>query len=863
MIGETISHYRVLDRIGAGGMGEVYRAHDPRLNREVALKVLPSSFSREPDRLARFEREARAAGALNHPNILAIYDVGSQDGMPYIVSELLDGETLRDRMASGTLTVRKAVDLAAQVAEGLAAAHGKGIVHRDLKPDNVFITRDGHAKILDFGLAKLTQREAASGDGTAAPTTTMLTEAGTVVGTVSYMSPEQLLGATLDHRSDVFSFGVVLYEMLSRRRPFDGDSRAQIIASILRDEPAPLSDPGHPVPSALDRVVRQCLEKRPEERFESAHDLAFMLRAVSASMSSAPAMTVGRQPKTALRLIPSVVVLAAVAAIAVWWGMTRYATPTLPEQTRIAVLPFEAVGDDPDDALLAAGLTDTVSDGLLLLEQQTDGRIWVARRPAVDTLDQAWMLDNVTLGIEGRLRFEEDRVRFDLALLEAEGGRRLRRAVIDDQISNLSCLQREPIVRIADMLGLAIQPDTESRLESATTIVQAACMLCLRGRGKLSGSTGIEDLEAAVETLDRAVAEDPGYGFARMAIARASRLAYLETRDPMWVERGLEEARRVVDQGGLELMGFLEQGRLLLAAGRLDEAIASFTVATRAADWNADAFFALGFAHEAAAQFEQAEAAYQAGISRRPGDVRGYSWLGFLNWTTSELDAAANQFRRMTEVAPNNPDGYNNYGAVLATMGRREEALEVFQRSLEVDPDNGVAYSQLGTLHFLESRFGSAAEMLERAVALAPDDFDLLVNLAAAYHWGGQRDQAKAVYRRAIEVGEARFDSGDESPVLLARLASCHAMVDGRDRALVLLDEVIARLPPQAQVMGMIAEAYEDLGERERALEWIERAVEHGLSVDWVDERPALSRLKEDPGFRALSERIEGTAIER
>jgi serine/threonine protein kinase len=297
MIGETVSHYRIVGKVGAGGMGEVYRAHDPRLNRDVAIKILPEALSERPDRLVRFEREARAAGALNHPNIMAVYDVGNHDGLPYIVTELHEGENLRERIDGGDLTVRKAVRLAAQVADGLAAAHGRGIVHRDLKPENVFVTQDGHVKILDFGLAKLIDRTPPTGRTADVETAEMVTEAGTVVGTVSYMAPEQLQGRPTDHRSDIFSFGVLLFEMLSGRRPFRGDSKAQIVASILRDEPSHLTDPGRPVPPVVERIVRQCLQKRPEDRFESAHDLAIALRAVSDSEVSAQTPATAPRPK--------------------------------------------------------------------------------------------------------------------------------------------------------------------------------------------------------------------------------------------------------------------------------------------------------------------------------------------------------------------------------------------------------------------------------------------------------------------------------------------------------------------------------------------------------------------------------------
>jgi eukaryotic-like serine/threonine-protein kinase len=278
--GQKIGPYEVVGQIGAGGMGEVYRAHDARLGRDVAIKVLPSSFSSDPGRRQRFAQEARAAAALNHPNILSIYDIGEWQGAPYIVSELLAGETLRDRLKGGALPTRKAVDYALQVTRGLAAAHDRGIVHRDLKPENIFLTEDGRVKILDFGLAKLTQPE--QGDAASeAATVQVVTDAGVVMGTAGYMSPEQVRGKVTDLRSDLFSFGSILYEMISGKRAFHGDSPADTMSAILKEEPSELAEAARNVPPALERIVRHCLEKNPAQRFQSASDIAFSLEALT------------------------------------------------------------------------------------------------------------------------------------------------------------------------------------------------------------------------------------------------------------------------------------------------------------------------------------------------------------------------------------------------------------------------------------------------------------------------------------------------------------------------------------------------------------------------------------------------------
>ncbi|HEY7574198.1 MAG TPA: protein kinase, partial [Thermoanaerobaculia bacterium] len=332
--GSRLGPYEVISAIGAGGMGEVYRAKDPRLGREVAIKVLPASFSHDTDRLRRFEQEARAAGLLNHPNITAVYDIGSVEGAPYVVSELLEGETLRSALAAGRLSPRRAIDYSLQVAHGLAAAHEKGIVHRDLKPENLFVTRDGRVKILDFGLAKLTHQEEGS-QATNIPTASAGTEPGVVLGTLGYMSPEQVRGRAADARSDIFSFGAILYEMLSGKRAFQGDSAADTMSAILREDPPDLSVTNQAISPGLERIVRHCLEKSPEQRFHSAHDLAFDLEALSgasgqSAAGAAPAVRAARLP-----WLPAAAIAGVAAAFAAGHFLWKAPEPGLPSFQRV------------------------------------------------------------------------------------------------------------------------------------------------------------------------------------------------------------------------------------------------------------------------------------------------------------------------------------------------------------------------------------------------------------------------------------------------------------------------------------------------------------------------------------------------
>jgi serine/threonine protein kinase/sugar lactone lactonase YvrE len=317
--GTKLGPYEILTALGAGGMGEVYRARDSRLDRVVAIKILPSEYSSDPERVRRFEQEARASAALNHPNILALYDISSKTDSFYLVSELLEGETLRQRLASGPLPARKATEYAVQIAHGLAAAHDKGIIHRDLKPENIFITRDGRVKILDFGLAKLIPVVTPSADDRTLASDGFKTEVGMLLGTVGYMSPEQVRGATVDHRSDLFSFGAVLYEMLSAQRAFRGTTPADTVSAILKDDPPELSAGSREISPALDRVVRHCLEKIPEDRFQSARDLAFDLQNIS-GISTQPAMRSARARPHPQWHLAAAALLALVVLAGVFWA---------------------------------------------------------------------------------------------------------------------------------------------------------------------------------------------------------------------------------------------------------------------------------------------------------------------------------------------------------------------------------------------------------------------------------------------------------------------------------------------------------------------------------------------------------------
>jgi serine/threonine protein kinase len=397
--GTKLGPYEIVASLGAGGMGEVYRARDPRLGREVAIKVLPSYFCRDVDRLRRFEQEARAAGSLNHPNVLAVYDVGTHEGAPYLVTELLEGSTLRDRMAGGAMPLRKATEYAAQVAHGLAAAHDKGIVHRDLKPENIFVCRDGRTKILDFGLAKLTAPEA--GDATATNLDLRdQTSEGVVLGSVGYMSPEQVRGEKADERSDVFSFGAVLYEMLSGQRAFAGGSSADRASAILKEDPPDLRATGRNIPPAIERIVRHCLEKSPDERFQSARDLGFHLETVLTDSEPNAAAFLPLQNK---RVFPLGWVIAGLAILAAagagWWYRGRVPSDHR-EVSFLRLTDFAGIQDSPafsPDGKSVTFVSDSTGSRQIWIRLLAGGPPLQITHDAGEHLEPRWSQDSAAI----------------------------------------------------------------------------------------------------------------------------------------------------------------------------------------------------------------------------------------------------------------------------------------------------------------------------------------------------------------------------------------------------------------------------------------------------------------------------------
>ena len=549
--GTKLGDYEVKSLLGAGGMGEVYRARDSRLGRDVAIKVLPSFLSTDSHRLRRFEQEARAAAALNHPNILAVFQMGTYEGAPYLVSELLQGETLREQIKRGRLAVRKAIDYGVQIACGLAAAHEKGIVHRDLKPENLFITKDGRLKILDFGLAKLTQPR--SGSEHSALTLTEGTEAGVVMGTAGYMSPEQVRGQAADHRADIFAVGVILYEMLAGKRAFQKPTSADTMSAILNEDPPGISQVTANIPLALQRLVHRCLEKNPEQRFQSASDLAFAMDALSGSSGySTSGVSLGkpRWGRLFWGILASAMTVLLVGVAFLAWPSLHSRTADAAPIHSIAVLPFANASKDPEMDYLGEGISEEVTNSLSRLpDLQVMARSVVAHYKSRQDDPQGVGHDlHVDAVLTGRVIEHGNELDIETELVNVGTGAQLWGERYTRSTNDASLLQAAITRDVASQLRPQLSGTDQESLAKVGTKDAEAYQFYLKGRYRFEKWTP-EDLKAAAEFFDKAVARDPNYAAAYAGLADASAVqgyfGYIPGRAPF--DKARSAARKALE----------------------------------------------------------------------------------------------------------------------------------------------------------------------------------------------------------------------------------------------------------------------------------------------------------------------------
>ena len=855
MIGRTISHYRIQERLGGGGMGVVYKADDLRLQRPVALKFLPTELTRDADARTRFIQEARAASLLEHPNICTVYDIGeSPEGDSFICMAYCDGATLKRRMQSGILPLGTAVGYAEQISSGLAKAHEHGIIHRDIKPANLIVTSDGLVKIVDFGLAKLAG-------------STTLTGTGIMVGTAAYVAPEQARGVAIDHRADIWSLGVVLFEMVTGRLPFRADHVQALLLEVVHDSEPSVTLLRPETPPELARVIHRCLRKNPAERYQSAAELRSALSRIHAALDSGSEPTIGiptlsSGSRSAVprwrRSLAVAAAAVAVAALAAYPALRRLLprSASLPADKHVAVLPLANVGGDAAGQAFCDGLMETLTSQLTRLAQSQPG-LWVVpasevRSRKVDSAEEARRVFGVNLAVSGSAQRDQETVRVTLNLVDTASLRQLSSAIIDDRRKQLAVLQDGAVGELAAMLGVTVSDPARRALAQDSTSRPGAFDLYLEGKGALQRFDRPESIEAAIASFTVALAADPSFAPAYAGLAEAYFRMWNSRREQPWVAKAEEACSRALALDGRLAIAHATLGMIRNGTGRYEDAVAALRRALELEPGNADAYRELALAYAALNRPADAEATYKKAIALDPAFWVSHNTLGVFYWEQGRFQEAATQFQRVIELLPNSPWGHNNLGGLYLYLGQPEKARPAFARAIAVEP-NYAAYSNLGTIDFQAGNYDEAVALYRKALEFDASDYVIWGNLAAAYRWsGGERARALPLYQRAAVMAAERLEVNPRDASVLSDLAAYEAELGNVENAAGLAARALAAAPEDPVVMFQAGVTYERLGERRRAIEWIGRALTHGHPREEVERAPDLADLRQDSSFAAL-----------
>jgi serine/threonine protein kinase/Flp pilus assembly protein TadD len=861
MVGRTISHFEILEKLGEGGMGVVYCARDLKLDRLVALKILPPEQTSNPRRRARFASEAKAASGLNHPNIITIYDIETVDGVDYIAMEYVRGATLDELIRGPRIELTTVLDYAAQVASALSAAHGAGIVHRDIKPGNIMVTKSGGIKLLDFGLAQIEHPDV----NPDAPTTTMafLTRPGTVVGTVAYMSPEQARGGGIGPRSDIFSFGVVLYQILTGMLPFQSGSEIGLLYEIVNTPAPQLIKIRTDLPTVVGAIVEKALEKDPERRYQRAEDLLHDLKEIARQLEAgvtAQDIAVGslRRHKTLRSRLWSISALAAslllLIAVVAWRVAPRWLHP-VPAEKKIAVLPFRNIGGDRDNQAFCDGMMESLTSELTELSQ-FHGSLWVVpasevRREGLASPGEARRALGANLVITGSVQRDHDHVRLTANLVDAGTMRQLRSSEIQSAVGGEAELQDSVVQEIAGMLQLELGTRERQALAAGETGTSGAYDLYLQARGHLQ-RRGKDDIDQAIQMFQQAIALDSKYALAYAGLGEAYWRKYRDTRDTQWVEPARKNCQLALKLNNQLAPVYVTLGIIEEGAGQHIPALEALEKARQLEPSDPSVFSELGAVQEAMGKLDDAKSSYQAAARLRPGDWASLNALGGFYYRRGNYQEAIPLFQKITELAPGNSQGYTNLGATYAMAGQYESAAVSFNQSLTLRP-TALAYSNLGTVYFFLGRCAEAVPMMKRATELAPKSEQVWGNLGDAYACvSGKKGDANLAYRHAVQLGQARLAVNANDGETLSVVALYQAKLGDKSKALGNIEKARRLAPSSRQVQWEAALIYELAGQRESALHALQAAIQGGQPLDEVRGEPALANLRADPRYQQL-----------
>jgi serine/threonine protein kinase/tetratricopeptide (TPR) repeat protein len=868
LTGTTVGRFAIHARLGSGGMGEVYRAEDTRLKRPVALKRMAPRLRADPSYRQHFLREAQFASGLTDQHIAGVYDVLEANDEIFVVMEYVEGETLRKRL-SESLSIEQFLGMAVQCADALVTAHARGIVHRDIKPENIMLTPAGQVKILDFGVAKkLPNAE----DAITLETLGNGSESFGG-GTLPYMAPEVLLEKEPDWRADIFSLGVVFYEVLGGRHPFRAGSFVTTTSRILHEVPTPLQQVNAKVSAELEHIVAKMLAKDPAKRYATVADLLVDLRAEQRAIAYPAGPGVLPLP-----LVPSAppVPQAAPRRRTRWWGLSAAVAALavlgialLPQVRQklhlfssvkagpriLAVLPFQAIGGGPENQAYSDGMTETLTAKLTQLTAshalQVVPASEIRRRPTTNAADARAEL-GVTLVLEGTLLRAASTVRATFALVDTGTHKQLRADTITADASDPFALQDQVAAGVVHMLELELQPQERKALQTHGTQVAGAYDFYLQGRGYLQNYDRPENINNAISVFGRALSRDPNYALAHAGLGEAYWKKYEALKEPAWVEA----ARRACEDA--ELLdarlapAHVCLGSLRIGSGEYTDAVGHFQKALQAEPTSDDAYRGLGSAYEHLGKFEEAERTYRQAIELRPYYWASYSWLGNFYYHRARYEEAVQMFNQVVALAPDSFRGYSNLGAMYVLLGLYGDASTALRRSVAIRPSAN-AYSNLGTASFHQRQYAEAAHSYEEALKLDARNHTGWWNLGDAYYWiPEKRALAAGPYRRAITLLSQKLEVNPRDPELLGIRALCHAMLEERKPALADLSSALKFAPNDAELRFRAALVYNQLGMADQALDWLEKALAAGYSHSQVRDTPNFDNLSSNLRFQIL-----------
>jgi serine/threonine protein kinase/tetratricopeptide (TPR) repeat protein len=788
MIGQTISHYRIVEQLGAGGMGVVFKAQDSRLERAVALKFLPENLAQQPQALERFRREARAASALNHPGICTIYDVDEQDGRAFIAMEFIDGETLRSHIHGKPLPLQELLDLGIQIAEALDAAHAEGIIHRDIKPANIFVTKRGRAKVLDFGLAKLIPKGVASADAdsSAAPSDST-SVVGIISGTPSYMSPEQVRGDDLDVRTDIFSLGLVLYEMATGTQAFRGGTGGAIIEAVLTRPPASVRSINPNVPSRLEAIIARALHKDRGQRHQHAAEILADLQRLKRDSDSGG---LDREQDSQSALASNTNHMSSASNPASRAATQQSGSFRAPRVSKVisslAVLPFENVSRDPENDYLSDGITASLINNLATVPKlRVMAQSTVFRYKGREIDPQAIGRElNVRAVLTGRMMQSGGSLRIGTELVDVATGSQIWGAQFDRKPGDIFTIQDEISNEISGKLRLQLTRAEKKRLIRRHTEDPEAYRLYLQGRHHWNRWTE-EGFYKSIAYFQQAVEKDPGYALAYAGVADSYVLlgwnSYLPPKDAF--PKGKAAA-----MSALEIVPDL------------------------------------GEAHT---------------------DLAAVLWLHDWQWPEAQKE-----FQRSLELNPCYPTANHYYAECLMTMGRNAEALTRMKKSLELDPLSLIINVAIGWAYYHARHYDEAVAQLLRTVELDP-------NYPMTYWLLGLLYRKTARYDLAISAGEKGVNLSGGSPLMRAALAQTFATAGAAQKAIQILDDLQNLAKERYVAPHFFAGIYVDLGEHDRALEYLEKSYkEHCHWLIYLHIDPSMDSLRDNPRFQDLLRRV-------